>query len=60
MKLTKILLMPHTLPRPNKPRKYVRLWNNKWQEGRYLEVENLGYVEACKERGIKVDSIEVI
>jgi len=58
MKLTKILLMPHTLPRPPKPRKYVRLWNNKWQEGRYLEVENLGYVEACNERGIKVDSIE--
>ena len=46
--------MPHTLPQPNKPRKYVRLWNNAWQKGRFVEVENKGYVEACKERGIKV------
>ena len=51
--------MPHTLPKAPKDRKYVRLWNNKWQEGRYKEVENLGYVEACEERGIKVENIEV-
>ena len=59
MKLTRCLFMPHTLPKAPKDRKYVRLWNNKWQEGRYKEVENLGYVEACEERGIKVENIEV-
>jgi len=46
--------MPHTLPKPPKARKYVRLWNNRWHEGRMREVENLGYVEACKEKGIHV------
>ena len=54
MRLTRYLLMPHTLPKPPKERKYVRLWNNRWQEGRLRDIENLGYVEACEERGIQV------
>ena len=51
--------MPHTLPKPPKARKYVRLWNNRWHEGRMREVENLGYVEACKEKGIHVIDAKV-
>ena len=51
--------MPHTLPKPPKARKYVRLWNNRWQEGRHREVLNLGYVEACNERGINVVDVKV-
>ena len=51
--------MPHTLPKPPKARKYVRLWNNRWHEGRMREVENLGYVEACKEKGIQVIDAKV-
>ena len=59
MRLTRYLLMPHTLPKPPKARKYVRLWNNRWQEGRRREVVNLGYVEACEERGINVVGAQV-
>ena len=59
MRLTRCLYMPHTLPKPPKARKYVRLWNNRWHEGRMREVENLGYVEACKEKGIQVIDAKV-
>ena len=59
MRLTRCLYMPHTLPKPPKARKYVRLWNNRWHEGRMREVENLGYVEACKEKGIHVIDAKV-
>ena len=51
--------MPHTLQKEPKARKYVRLWNNAWQKGRFVEVENKGYVEACEERGINVVEPEV-
>jgi len=37
-----------------KPRCVTKAFNNEWQEGRYLQVENLGFVEACQERGITV------
>ena len=60
MRLTRCVLMPHTLPKPPKARPYERLWNNRWQVGRLREVENLGYVEACEERGINVVNAKVI
>lgn len=37
-----------------KPRCVTKAFNNEWQKGRYLQVENLGFVEACQERGITV------
>ena len=60
MRLTRVVLMPHTLPKPPKARKYVRLWNNAWQEGRFVKVANKGYVEACEERGIEVTEPKVL
>jgi len=37
-----------------KIRRVTQRFNNEWQKGRYLQVENLGFVEACQQRGINV------
>ena len=44
----------HRPRRQSKPRRLNVFFNNEWQKGRYLQVENLGFVEACEQRGIDV------
>lgn len=44
----------HRPKQQTKPRRVIQRFNNEWQKGRYLEVENLGFVEACQQRGISV------
>jgi len=50
----------HRPPRPIKTRNATKYFNNEWQKGRYLQVENLGFVEACEQRGIQVLKPEAI
>ena len=50
----------HRPPRPIKTRAATKYFNNEWQKGRYLQVENLGFVEACEQRGIQVLKPEAI
>jgi len=58
MRLTRILFAKPVggpqLPRPLRPRKYDVFFNNKWQDGRLVTVPDLGYKDACIEKGIKV------
>lgn len=64
MRLTLTLLKyykgGHTIPKHPKPRLYEQLFNNSWHLGRELKVPDLGYKEACLEKGLHVYKPEEI